>query len=102
MPAEWFEELLGFEELSYEQTRAHLEVVGTTLRSRVNNRSYTVGVLETPSLAELRDRAAGNVGQLAGTLGVSTVVGDVGQLHRDPANRHALFQVASQFNLLEM
>ncbi len=39
---------------------------------------------------------------MAGTLGVSTVVGDVGQLHRDPANRHALFQVASQFNLLEM
>ena len=88
--------------LSYEQTRANLEVVGSTLRSRVNNRSYTVGVLETPSLAELRDRAAGNVDRLAGTLGVSTVVGDVRQLHRDPANRHALFQVASQFNLLEM
>ena len=93
---------MGFKELPYEETRANLEVAGTTLRSLVNNHSYAIGVLETPSLAELRDRAASIVDSLAGTLRVSTVVGDVGRLHRDPANRHALFQVASQFNLLEM
>ena len=102
MPADWFEDLMGFKELRYEETRANLEVVGSTLRSKVNNRSYTIGTLETPSLAELRDRAASIVDSLAGTLRVSNVVGDVGRLHRDPANRHALFQVASQFNLLEM
>ena len=102
MPADWFEDLMGFKELRYEETRANLEVVGSTLRSKVNKRPYTIGTLETPSLAELRDRAASIVGSLAGTLRVSNVVGDVGRLHRDPANRHALFQVASQFNLLEM
>ena len=102
MPADWFEDLMGFKELRYEETRANLEVVGNTLRSQVNDHSYAIGVLETPSLAELRDRAAGIVDSLTGTLRVSTVVGDVGRLHRDPANRHALFQVASQFNLLEM
>ena len=102
MPADWFEDLMGFKELRYEETRANLEVVGSTLRSKVNKRSYTIGTLETPSLAELRDRAASIVGSLAGTLRVSNVVGDVGRRHRDPANRHALFQVASQFNLLEM
>ena len=102
MTADWFEDLMGFKELRYEETRANLEVVGSTLRSKVNNRSYTIGALETPSLAELRDRAASIVGSLAGTLRVSNVVGDVGRLHRDPANQHALFQVASQFNLLEM
>ena len=102
MPADWFEDLMGFKELGYEETRANLEVVGSTLRSKVNNRSYTIGTLETPSLADLRDRAASIVGSLAGALRVSNVVGDVGRLHRDPANRHALFQVASQFNLLEM
>ena len=102
MPADWFEDLMGFKELRYEETRANLEVVGAALRSKVNKRAYAIGTLETPSLAEIRDRAAGIVGSPAGTLRVSNVVADVGQLHRDPANRHALFQVASQFNLLEM
>ncbi len=102
MPADWFEDLMGFKELRYVETRANLEVSGSTLRSKVNKRAYAIGTLETPSLAELRDRAASVVGSLAGALRVSNVVGDVGRLHRDPANRHALFQVASQFNLLEM
>ena len=102
MPADWFEDLMGFREVRYEETQANIEVVGSTLRSRVNNRPYIIGTLDTPSLSDLRDRAAGVVGSLAGTLRVSNVVGDVGRLHRDPANRHALFQVASQFNLLEM
>jgi hypothetical protein len=102
MAANWFEDLMGFQERSYEETRAKLEVVGTTLRSTVNHRSFSIGELETPSLTELRSRAANLVGQLAGTLTVSNVSGDVRRMHRDPANRHALFQVASQFNLLEM
>ena len=83
MSADWFHDLMGFKELPYEETRANLEVAGTTLRSQVNNHSYAVGVLETPSLAELRDRAASIVDSLAGTLRVSNVVGDVGR----PASR---------------
>jgi hypothetical protein len=102
MAANWFEDLMGFQERSYEETRTNLEVVGTTLRSRVNHRSFSIGELETPSLMELRSRAASVVGRLAGTLKVSNISGDVRRMHRDPANRHALFQVASQFNLLEM
>jgi hypothetical protein len=35
-------------------------------------------------------------------LEVGEWVGDVTQLHRDPANANSVFQVASQFNLLEM
>ena len=102
MPANWFEDLMGFEEMRYEDTRANLEVVGSTLYSKVNKRRYAIGTLETPSLAELRSRAAGMTSSFSGPLRVSTVVADTGQLHRDLANRHALFQVASQFNLLEM
>ena len=102
MNRHWFEELMGFKELPYEETQAKLEVVGSTLRSRTNDRCYGIGVLETPSLRELRDQATGVVDDVAGTLRVSSVMGDVGRLHRSPANRHALFQVASQFNLLEM
>ena len=102
MPIDWFEALTGFKERLYEETRANLEVVGGTLRSKINNRSYSIGDLETPSLAELRTRANHVAAGVAGKLKMSTVVGDVGELHRDPANQHALFQVASQFNLLEM
>jgi hypothetical protein len=102
MPADWFEDLMGFKELPYDETRAKLEVTASTLRSKVNGRSYTIGTLETPRLAELRDRAVSVVGKSAGALRVSNVVGDVGRFHRDAANQHALFQVASQFNLLEM
>ena len=102
MAATWFEDLTGFQELPYEETRRNLEVVGKTIRSRINNRSYAIGELKTPSLKELRNEAAKAVGGLAGTLNVSNVVGDVKRMHRDPANRHAMFQVASQFNLLEM
>src|SRR4051812_9953933 len=97
MAANWFEDLMGFREGSYEGTKANLEVVGTTLRSKVNYRSFSIGELETPSLMELRSRAAKVVDPLAGKLKVSCVSGDVRRMHCDQANRHALFQVASQF-----
>ena len=100
--ANWFETLFGFSEQSYDETRKKLEVVGTTLRSRVNQRSYEIGELRTPSLRELRAEAADVVDELRGRLRISNTSGDVRRLHRRSAHRHALFQVASQFNLLEM
>ncbi len=99
---DWFERLTGFEESDYHATRSRLEVAGGRLRSTVNGRSFATGELETPSLGELRRRAQGVIGDLAGRLKVSCVGGDVRAMHRDAANAHALFQVASQFNLLEM
>lgn len=102
MRADWFENLFGFAEGSYGETQAMLDVAGTTLRSRVNQRSYTIGELTTPSVLELREEAAKVVDRLQGRLEVSVVSGDVRRMHGDPAHRGALFQVASQFNLLEM
>ena len=54
---DWFEELLGFAELPYEETKRRIEVVGTALRSKVSGKSFGIGHLETPSLGELRKRA---------------------------------------------
>ncbi|MEO7891071.1 MAG: hypothetical protein ABIW19_13805 [Vicinamibacterales bacterium] len=102
MTATWFHDLFGFEEHTYDGTRKNLEVVGTTLRSKVNQRSYAIGELTTPSVRDLREQAAPLVGTLQGRLTVSSISGDVRRMHADPANRNALFQVASQFNLLEM
>ncbi len=98
---DWFERITGFREDGYDATRARLSVVDGRLHSRYSARTCAVGQLETPSLAELRLRAAGLIsGQ--GPTRVSCVQGDVRRMHADSANAGALFQVASQFNLLEM
>ena len=98
---DWFERLTGFRESTYAQTQANLEVVGTTLRSRINGAAYDIGTLELVSLQALRERVAGQAA-LLGRLKVGIVRGNVRDLHQAPENAGALFQVASQFNLLEM
>ena len=98
---DWFERLTGFREVGYVETRAKLEVTGTQLRSRVNDRSYGIGELELVSLETLRGRVQSG-GGLPGRLRVSVVTGEVRRMHQAPENVGALFQVASQFNLLEM
>jgi hypothetical protein len=95
---DWFERLTGFREASYADTRSKLRIEGQRLRSLVNNKSYEVGKLELASLKELRDRAG--VKQQSGRTKFGLVVGDVREMHQ--GNADALFQVASQFNLLEM
>ncbi|MET4485255.1 hypothetical protein [Bradyrhizobium sp. LA7.1] len=72
---DWFERLTGFRESNYADTRAKLKVEGRELQSLVNGKSYGIGELELVSLR---------------------------RMHHLPANAGALFQVASQFNLLEM
>jgi hypothetical protein len=97
---DWFERLTGFREAGYEQTRQQLEIDGSQLRSRVNGRNYSVGELELVSLQALRKQVA--PGSVSGRLRYSEVRGDVRRLHRAAEYAGALFQVASQFNLLEM
>jgi len=97
----WFDELMGFAETSPDEVRSRIAHSGATLRSLANGRTFTCGRLTTPSLAELRTRVGALPGA-GGPLAVREVVADVTGLHADPANRDALFQVASQFNLLEM
>lgn len=95
----WFEQLFGFREGPYEHTRQQLAVEGTTLRSRVNDRSFAIGTFCTPSLGELRTAArALPPGRLQVT---HEIIGDVLELHAWPDNHGALFQVASQLNCLE-
>ncbi len=101
----WFEDLTGFPETSPSRVRENLALNGDTLTSRVNGRAMTCGRLKTPSLAELRGhvRSEARAGTSErGSMSVREVVADVQDLHADPSNAGALFQVASQFNLLEM
>ena len=98
---DWFEKLTGFRETSYDDTRAKLHVEGTQLQSLVNGKDYGIGDLELVPLQSLRERVKSKGGR-PGRLKVSVVTGDVRRMHRSPENAGALFQVASQFNLLEM
>jgi len=100
----WFEKLVGFKEKSPEQVRSNITVNDGVLTSKVNGRSYKIGKLDTPTLAQLRQSVQSLTAwhKLSGKLNVSEVVDDVQRLHLDESNAGALFQVASQFNLLEM
>lgn len=98
----WFETLTGFPEGNPQNVRANITLEGEdAFRSRVNGRVLVCGELETPSLAELRERVRKNRPK-PGRLSVREVVADVQHLHTNESNAGALFQVASQFNLLEM
>ena len=96
----WFEALTGFSEQSPEQVRDNITVDGVDLISRVNGRRLICGSLEMPSLAELRRHARSCA--CTGRTTVREVVANVQDLHSDEGNVGSLFQVASQFNLLEM
>ena len=96
----WFEQLTGFKEESPDQVRANLYVEGESLISRVNNAAFSYGRLDQPSLEELRRTVL--LDELNGHIKLSEVVADVQKLHTLPENNGATFQVASQFNLLEM
>lgn len=98
---DWFERITGFEEVDYDATQARLSVVNGRLHSTGGSKTFGVGQLETPSLADMRRRVA-DLPTQPGRPEVSCVRGDTRSMHRDKRNAGSLFQVASQFNLLEM
>ena len=98
---DWFTRITGFSERSPEGVRQSISVDGERMTSSVNHATYRCGRLEVPSLEELRKRAQTGSQSERG-ISVSGVVGDARALHADSSNAGAVFQVASQFNLLEM
>lgn len=97
---DWFERITGFPEDDYRRTRSRLAMEGTELVSLVNGSRHHAGRFELVTLAELRARPSAALKR--GRTTSRPVVGDARALHADPAFRGATFQVASQFNVLEM
>lgn len=97
----WFEKLVGFREENPEQVRSNLEIHGSTLLSKANGAEFTFGKLEVPMVEELRSRSA-LLETHGATIQVSEVVGNIQTFHKESVHNGAIFQVASQFNLLEM
>lgn len=101
----WFEQLTGFTEQSAAQVRQMMSLENGLLTSHANGAKFKIGQLVTPSLAELMTDAKAILQSSAAeakSIKVQEVIADVQSLHTDPQNAGALFQVASQFNLLEM
>lgn len=96
----WFKDLVGFEEVSPENVRENISIDGTKMTSKVNGKSFQFGSLETLTLKELREQSPLEV--YKGRILIKEIVGNVQEIHCDPGNKNALFQAASQFNLLEM
>jgi len=92
---------MGFTETSPADVRKNIVIDGDRMKSRVNGREVTYGHFETVSLSELRTSLADLIEE-RGQIRVSEVVAGVQELHCDPKNAGSLFQVASQFNTLEM
>jgi hypothetical protein len=97
----WFRQMTGFDETSPEAVREMIQLSGSQLISLANSSSYKFGRLEIPTLGELRERIR-EAQTSTSRVTVREVVADVQNLHVDTLNTGALFQVASQFNLLEM
>jgi hypothetical protein len=97
MQHDWFVNLTGFRETSYDDTRSQL-AIGVMSWSPGQRQALWRQHAQLPALAELRSRIKVPTGQ---RNTVRCVTGRLGQC-LDPELAGALFQVASQFNLLEM
>ncbi|GAA5022486.1 hypothetical protein GCM10011506_00840 [Marivirga lumbricoides] len=97
----WFKELMGFDEISSKNVNDNIVIEGTSMKSKANGKSYQFGYLQIPTLLELKQHAPAWE-TFTGKIVVKEEVADVQDLHCDPSNINALFQAASQFNLLEM
>ena len=103
----WFQQLTGLEQESEASVRQHLFACDGVLRSNINGASHAYGHLEVVALGELRRRVADlrlskTSAESLRRIVIKETVADVQDLHRDTQNQNAIFQVASQFNLLEM
>ncbi len=95
----WFEELTGITDETPARVYENLSLDGTVIVSDITGWRAETGTLSTPSLSELRESLTPAD---TGPLTVQEVVADIQRLHMRPENEGATFQVASQFNLLEM
>lgn len=112
----WFDQLTGFAENPTDVAR-YLQLDGTTLYSHANGRTFACGHFAAVSLASLQQQisqqqlsrqqvsqphSASQNKANSKRLTLREWVGDVQRLHADSRSAGALFQVASQFNALEM
>jgi len=97
----WFKQLTGLDEKSPEYVRDNMVINENEFHSLANSQKFVFGNLEIPTLDSLRIQNQ-HIENYEGCIQVKEIVADVQDLHSQIENSNALFQSASQFNLLEM
>lgn len=95
----WFTRIFGFEESSVDIFKRFKYVRNCLIDSKTDNRYYC-GEFEIKRLASMR--ANNPLNNYNSEIKFSEIVSDITELHNNPENEYAVFQVASQFNCLEM
>ena len=93
----WFNDLTGLQSDDVDVVQSGIRVEGEELICLSIGRRLRAGELWMPALGDLHAPPTG-----PDRIKVSEVVADICDLYANPANAGAMFQVASQFNLLEM
>ena len=97
---DWFEKLTGFTEKSYTETKENLYIKDNKLYSKINHKCFDIGEFKIISLKDLRSQTKRN--NTNNKNKVEVIRADVKDLLCNKKNHNAVFQVASQFNCLEM
>ena len=114
--AKFFKDLTGLFESDFQQDRLArtclVDLATGRLQNRSSGRSYQTGRFRVVTLRQLRAETQGQRGSQPGKFSVFFASQpsreshyrriDVGALQADPQNQRALFQVASNFNALEL
>merc|ERR1719186_809961 len=106
---DWFDQQFGFVENEVDgfkevQKCFKFDKSTNILTSRANSRRFHVGPFETPSVKELQEKvkATSSIYENLGGLTFQNIVDNVTDLTLDQEHAGSVFQVASQFNCLEM
>jgi hypothetical protein len=111
VPRSWFYDLTGFNEHTFGSRQEDLRHVYENLSynpylneltSRPTERRFKCGTFKASSQTDLMSEAMNLGWQDEDDCRVSTIMADVTDLHKDISNAGSVFQVASQFNALEM
>mmetsp|Transcript_63209 Transcript_63209/g.135770 ORF Transcript_63209/g.135770 Transcript_63209/m.135770 type:complete len:465 (-) Transcript_63209:70-1464(-) len=113
-PSTWFQDEFGFKETpaldaaGHEETKSHFTCAAGVLTCKATGKMFQVGPWSTPTLEKCQERLDAKLAEGpaegysdAGGLTFENIVGDTMDLHRDPENAGAVFQVSTLFNCLE-
>ena len=98
---DWFEKITGFIEKDYDQVHNYISIKDQNLFSKVNQKNYSIGRFECLSLKKLRNQTLNQL-RTEEKSSCSIIIDDVRNLLNSATNNGSIFQVASQFNCLEM
>ena len=96
----WFGNVFGFDETDYPNTTQELNAIYNKETNTINN--FDIGNFHCMSIDDIRKLIADQSPNFViGNTKCGHIVADVGALHKDIKYKNAMFQVASQLNLLE-